>query len=1118
MRSFLIVFITVCVLVLGFGVYWMLAGTGEAPEAEATGQRTRRVATTLPTAGQSVVGPGRKVFIEKYDDDGQLSSKFRAGRYEPQKGGRWHVQDPEAEFYLHNGQVLRLIGEKGTVNIDDAGGADGDLAATQQMPRGGELQNVRLLLLAKPGAQRAIMTLSMKNASFDNETFRISTEAYRDGDVTVPADRVHVKVRGADYEFDGYGLRLQYNELDRRLEYLRITHGERLLIKHPTKFMKGKTLGTKEENERVPQAVSEANGTPAEPVPSVSTLLPTRALADVGLAAADEAAAGEAAKRSSLRKRTSDDPLDEPPAAREEPVYRATFKENVNVTQGGKQLAAAQDLVVDFLNESGESLGGVVGGERGPTTRPRRATTRPTTRAASSATTRPTTGPAAQPIEIRWTGPLTITPLPGDRPERIAPGESIVRLVGSPKRPVEVTRQTETGTGMLKAGMLTHWTIDQGVLLEEGGGTPVEMMDSRGGHIVTRSMRFSERDGTAVLQGKSRALLPVVENADPEKQELMDVAWQERCTLHLAGGGLDDMILSRADLQGKVVVDHPQLKLSSQTLQLLFDEQQQERQPAVTTTTTTQPVQADGKRSTPPLRQLDAAGDVHCVITRPDKTAQTLDCQSLKLLTARTATGQLFARSLVAMGRVHAVDAKQDLRAGYVSVSLAAPTTRPTTRPGAGDVMPGEVESLLAHDNVSVKTVDGKTAEADQLVVEMREGQPSATLHGRPAVVTHDRNKLIADAIQMMSATQQISVPGPGRMEGVQKQEGDRPERPVEVVWEKSMRADGRRNVIEAFGSVVARSAGADGAQNVARGDQVRLTTTRPAKPAATEGDAKDGAAPVAAAKKPTTRPTGDLDVMADHQIQSILLQDGAQVTSVLSEEGGERMFHVTSHSIQYDKAKQKLTIPQEGKLLFADSRPPAKTEAAQAAAGDPFGVRGRTAFEWAESLVYDEAANQVVMTGDVVIARLEHSQSEEDRLRIEADRVIADLEPPAKPTTRPAAAAAAPANDLLAPRMQLKQVRAVGRVLIDSKKLHVRAESLEYDPVKHVLTVRGTQDQPVEQLDENGLPVTAFDELTYNTVTGQMTSKNILIRNRSTSGGGGGGGQGAGRVLPGSR
>ena len=69
----------------------------------------------------------------------------------------------------------------------------------------------------------------------------------------------------------------------------------------------------------------------------------------------------------------------------------------------------------------------------------------------------------------------------------------------------------------------------------------------------------------------------------------------------------------------------------------------------------------------------------------------------------------------------------------------------------------------------------------------------------------------------------------------------------------------------------------------------------------------------------------------------------------------------------------------------------------------------------------------------------------------------------------------------------------------MNSKKLHVEAESLDYDPVKRLLIVRGTKDQPVRQLDDNGLPVAWFDELTYNTETGQMTSKNPTFKARQT-------------------
>src|SRR5207244_11259117 len=77
------------------------------------------------------------------------------------------------------------------------------------------------------------ITITMNNASFDNETFRIQTEDFEDESGRhIPGDRVPVEARGDDYDFDGLGLRLQYNDVDHRLEYLKVFHGQRLLIKH----------------------------------------------------------------------------------------------------------------------------------------------------------------------------------------------------------------------------------------------------------------------------------------------------------------------------------------------------------------------------------------------------------------------------------------------------------------------------------------------------------------------------------------------------------------------------------------------------------------------------------------------------------------------------------------------------------------------------------------------------------------------------------------------------------------------------------------------------------------------------------------------------------------------
>ena len=60
----------------------------------------------------------------------------------------------------------------------------------------------------------------------------------------VTADEVPVTVRGRDYDFDGRGMRMSWNERDRRLAKLDVAHGERLVVKHPGKFSEGQKQPT----------------------------------------------------------------------------------------------------------------------------------------------------------------------------------------------------------------------------------------------------------------------------------------------------------------------------------------------------------------------------------------------------------------------------------------------------------------------------------------------------------------------------------------------------------------------------------------------------------------------------------------------------------------------------------------------------------------------------------------------------------------------------------------------------------------------------------------------------------------------------------------------------------
>ncbi|MGE5610690.1 MAG: hypothetical protein ACM359_15675, partial [Bacillota bacterium] len=243
MRSILLVILAVFVVGLAFGIYWVMFGSDGAVVPTVANRPTTQLApATLPTDSPTLVGPGDKAYYLRYDPKtGQLSSRLRAERYQPQQDGRWQLVKPEAEFFMDGGRVVRIVGETGVVTMEQTIGKGKDELGGRvaQSPNSGTLYGVTLTLLPAIGKPPEL-TMTMHNASFNNESSLIYTEGYTENGKLVSGEMVPVVVRGLQYEFDGRGLRLRYNELSRRLEELRIVHGNRLLIRHPGQFMRGR--------------------------------------------------------------------------------------------------------------------------------------------------------------------------------------------------------------------------------------------------------------------------------------------------------------------------------------------------------------------------------------------------------------------------------------------------------------------------------------------------------------------------------------------------------------------------------------------------------------------------------------------------------------------------------------------------------------------------------------------------------------------------------------------------------------------------------------------------------------------------------------------------------------
>ncbi len=75
------------------------------------------------------------------------------------------------------------------------------------------------------------MTMTMTNAQFDNDTYTLFTQEYAEPDGRiVHADEVPVTVRAKDFSFNGSGLLMYWNDVDKQLKSLEIAHGTDLTV------------------------------------------------------------------------------------------------------------------------------------------------------------------------------------------------------------------------------------------------------------------------------------------------------------------------------------------------------------------------------------------------------------------------------------------------------------------------------------------------------------------------------------------------------------------------------------------------------------------------------------------------------------------------------------------------------------------------------------------------------------------------------------------------------------------------------------------------------------------------------------------------------------------------
>lgn len=1105
MPTFVKILIALAVVSVGFAVYWWMQPPAIISEPSAP---TPAASIKPVDESEGLLHPGDNIWVSQYDDRGRLSYRFRAEDFVPQKNGTVRVTKPEAEFFLRGGTRrtrVRVTGVTGEVIVQatpeptkDAGIRKEDFGPEMaQPPRRGQLNDVRIDVYDGDQVTEPAMSLAMNNAAFDNETFRIYTAGYVDPDgKEVPADRVRVEVSG-NYEFVGYGLTIRWNDRDQRLELLKIAHGEKLIVKDPS-LLSGAAEGTESArgNESETPVVAVAAG-PASPVP------PAPAEAAPAPAPFSPAA-----------------PTPAPAAHAPPPVYVASFKENVRITQGEQTLVVGDAMNVQFLLESANGLPEETTAPAPPSPAETPAEAAPESVAppeTALAEAAPAPAEPVEPVTIFWQGELVIIPS-APNPERPAmvnaPGDVAVEFVGAP---LVLTQQG----GEVQCASLTYRTSDGSVWIRNSDKFPrvlvKQIPQPKAGDdtplpppaiVSTESVEYLTGKRLATLSGRSTARIPLTAETGAHgaaEAGMLEAEWAESGTFHLLGEG-QDLSVERAEFRGDVSVKHPQMALASQKLDLTFD------QPAPGDTTVA--AKDDSAPAAPTVRSIIATERVRCDLVG-ETGKQTVVCNRLELKTAIAPDGSFYPQVVDASGKVRATDEKQELSAGRVVLTLAPAKRQPAREAvaaaeggGAPAALGGgavDLRSLSASKGVSIRSADGATASGDSLDVVVKESdQTEVRLVGKPArVVDLEGNAIIGPEIHVFPEAGDARVLGAGSLVAVQKDKDDPtdPGRKVNIAWTDSAMVDGKKSRITVAGDVVATIPDRDGTVNTARGDTVAIVLV-PKTPATDSIADKSGKKP--AAKQDTPAPAKEsaaagplagrvkMDVFQDKQVGAIALVGEAVVNSNLKDADGAllREFQMQAPAIRFDVVKRQLVVPNAGQMLVRDHRP-SNTAKDPSVVPGPGEGRGVSAFQWKKALIYDEQKRRATMKGDVLIVHKPDGENQSP-VRLSADWVSAAFEPTGQ--TKPAAGDE-PAD--LGAALRLTGLSAIGNINATRDAAQLTAHRIDFNPADEWITASGTARNPATFTDGAGAGSTTAEVVQWNAKTWHVRFKNITARVR---------------------
>ncbi len=639
---------------------------------------------------------------------------------------------------------------------------------------------------------------------------------------------------------------------------------------------------------------------------------------------------------------------------------------------------------------------------------------------------------------------LLVTPIETEPMLPILPGQSVVRLIGSP------VRLTPEGSEVL-AAVATYRNPDGAVQLESPRGGVVQMTRDTGMMLTTGSLAYDPATAMAILLGPSHL-------EEPVGDQMMKVDWTRTGQLHMGktAGQSQPNAVDQINLTGEVVVTHPQFSLHSHRLQLNLSP-------------------GDGKQSGEELRLVTADEYVRCRLNNPGaEPDKGIDSDHLQIRTQQNGD-KTVAREVVAEGDVHAFDPDQSLTSEYLDAMLLpkADTTASTDPADPNGTAAVDLESLHAKTHVHAVLKNGSTANSEELRVTGLGSRQVVELSGPSGAMLRDGKGswLAGPVIHLVPARSAVSVNGPGSMETIRSSATTRPTdaptppKVFDVAWTDSMWMDSSANIADLFGHVTAKNRGADGTLSTVTGDKAHLdlmdaphAATEPTK-AQSKGQQGDAVASAAGGK----------------QLQKLTMTGHIVGTSDLNTPDGKvlRQALLNCDKLIYLPVDGSAIIPGPGKMYVENHVDKG---------GDPGGEKGQMAISWKKKMVYDDAARTITFTGNTIVGFQQDQDPakkpakkdakspdamQDGPMQLKSDQVVVELAPAAKGKTG------------AAPQQKVQKLIATGQVRFNAKGTELTSSEADFNPATSMLTAKGTAKDPVDVLSGNMTGL--FDFVAYN-------------------------------------